>query len=308
MREVQPVAYEPAQRDAVRTLMETVWGRSAPPEEFDWWFERNPAGPRLISLVLDDGRVAGASAMSFFRMHLNGEEREVAFALDAATHPDYRGRGLWSVLELHNEDLSAREGAPAALGFTNPVAGPILVGKLGWRDLAQLRLWARPTIVPGGGRGVVPLGRFGPETDALYAEQRDGWGNHLVRTAEHLNWRYVDAARPYQRFAVRRRGRLAGYAVLTEKEYAGRRVGAVADLVGSPGARRALLARCARAARGVPALVALVSPAERRTFLASGFVPTHKTIRFIGKPLEDGIELPAERGAWHFTLGDTDIF
>jgi GNAT superfamily N-acetyltransferase len=309
----RPAAYEPSQRDAVRGLMEEVWGESASSEDFDWWHERNPTGRRLISLVLDDGRVAGASAMSFLRMRLNGEEHDVAFALDAATHPDYRGRGLWSVLELHNEQESAAAGAPAVLGFTNPVAGPILVGKLGWADLAALRLWARPQRLraaeagfrDGGGE---TLDRFGPEADALYRLVRGGWGNHVVRSTEYLNWRFVDSPRPYRILAARAGGELAGWAVVTHKRFQGRAVGAVADLVApEAGIARSLLRRAARAVQG-QALVALVSPAQRARYLAAGFVPTHRSIRFIGKPLADGVRLATGRAAWYFTLGDTDIF
>ena len=309
MTSLDPVAYEPAWRERVLALQREVWGASASAEEFEWWFERNPVGPRLISVVPDDGRAAGVSGMSFFRMVLDGEQADVAFALDAATHADYRGRGLWSRLELRNEELSAQAGAPAVLGFTNPVAGPILVGKLGWRDLASLRLWARPLLLPARAeRGVVPLERFDGETDELYARLSSSWGNHLVRRAEFLNWRYVDSPRGYRCFAARTGGRLEGYAVLTQKAYAGRTVGVVADLAGSAPACRALLRRCAREAEGVRLLVALVSPWQRRTFVASGFLPTHKAIRFIGKPLREGVTLSAGREAWHFTLGDMDIF
>jgi hypothetical protein len=306
---LEPEAYEPEWRDRVLELQRDVWGRSASPDEFDWWFERNPAGPRLISLVRDDGRVAGVSGMSFFRMMLNGDEADVVFALDAATHPDYRGRGLWSKLELRNEKVSAAAGAVAALGFTNPLAGPILVGKLGWRDLARLRVWARPLVGRARqGGGTEPLGHFDAEADALYERERRRFANHLMRSAEFLNWRYVESPRGYRCFAARSRGRLDGYAVLARKNHEGRTVGVVADLVGSPRACRRLLGRCAREARGVRALVALVSPWQRSTFLAAGFVPTQKSIRFIGKPLRPGVALPTGRDAWHFTLGDMDIF
>jgi hypothetical protein len=55
--------------------------------------------------------------------------------------------------------------------------------------------------------------------------------------------------------------------------------------------------------------VALVNPGEERRFLAAGFVPTPRTIRFIGKRLSDGApELPKRRDAWSFTLGDLDFF
>jgi GNAT superfamily N-acetyltransferase len=309
----EPVAYEPSQRDAVRGLMAEVWGESATAADFEWWYERNPTGPQVLSLVVDDGRVAGASGMSHFRMRLGGEERTIAFALDAATHPDYRGRGLWSILERHNEDACAQAGAAAVLGFTNPVAGPILVGKLGWRDLARLRLWARPLSLrateselrDGGGE---TLDRFDDEAEDVYRRASSDWAAHLVRSADYLNWRFAESPRPYRILAERRGGRLEGWVVVTHKRFQGRAVGAVADLVAvDGGAARSLLRRAARSVRG-QALVALVNRPDRASFLAAGFVPSHKTIRFIGKPLAEGVELPAERNAWHLALGDADIF
>ena len=55
--------------------------------------------------------------------------------------------------------------------------------------------------------------------------------------------------------------------------------------------------------------VAMVNPGEERRFLAHGFVPTPRTIRFIGKRIsDDAPPLPKTRDAWHFTLGDLDFF
>jgi hypothetical protein len=55
--------------------------------------------------------------------------------------------------------------------------------------------------------------------------------------------------------------------------------------------------------------VAMVNPGEERTYLAAGFMPTPRTIRFIGKRLSDEApQLPKERRAWHLTLGDLDFF
>jgi hypothetical protein len=53
----------------------------------------------------------------------------------------------------------------------------------------------------------------------------------------------------------------------------------------------------------------MVSPGEERSYLAAGFVPTPRKIRFIGKRLTaDAPALPHERGAWRLTLGDMDFF
>ena len=66
-----------------------------------------------------------------------------------------------------------------------------------------------------------------------------------------------------------------------------------------------------RAAAAVDAnlAVALVNHGEASSFLAAGFVPTPRTIRFIGKRLtDDAPELPRRRDAWRFSLGDLDFF
>ncbi len=59
---------------------------------------------------------------------------------------------------------------------------------------------------------------------------------------------------------------------------------------------------------GSDVVIAFVNRGEERTYLATGFVPTPESIRFIGKPLADEVELPARRDAWRFTLGDLDFF
>ena len=302
------IVVEAAGRDEFLALMQETYGSAMSAAEFDWWFERNPTGPRLISLVESDGRVACASAMSFLPMRLGGSATPVAFAVHAATHPDFRGQGIWPRLELHNEEEAARE-APIVLGFTNPVAGPILVGKLGWRDLARLRIWAAPLRPAGRARGVAELERFGSDTDAVYERLAGFWPAHVVRRSEHLNWRFVDSERSYRRFAAVRGGAVVGWAAVGTATYGGRRVAVVADLVSpSFGVTRSLLAACKRASSGVQAIVALVSRGERAAFASSLFVPTHKSIRFIGKRLHDDAPLPEGRDAWRFTLGDLDIF
>ena len=89
--------------------------------------------------------------------------------------------------------------------------------------------------------------------------------------------------------------------------------GFLADLVVEPAGSnevRALLARAVEEVRGgADALVLLPPPgrSERRALMASGFAPTNKKLRFIGKVLRDGASLD-ETSSWHFTLGDFDFF
>ena len=45
---------EPARRDEFLALMQETYGAAMSPAEFDWWFDRNPAGPRILNEARDD--------------------------------------------------------------------------------------------------------------------------------------------------------------------------------------------------------------------------------------------------------------
>ncbi len=282
---------EPAGRDGFLALMHETYGEAMSSAEFDWWFDRNPAGPRILTEARDDdGTALGALAMSCARM----SQGLAAFAVHAVTTPASRGRGVFSTLELHNEQEAARAGAFWALGFTNPMAGPILVGKLGWEDVTSLRIWVRPKRLRKRVQGSLRQTGVGVFTDRVAYD-----AHHVVRDAGYLNWRYADSPRSYLR--VEDGG---GWAVVTHAVWHGYSSAVVCEAVGGP----KLLRRCVQAVDADLA-VAMVNPGEERTYLAAGFAPTPRTIRFIGKRLtDDAPELPKRRDAWHFTLGDLDFF
>lgn len=269
-----------AARDEFLALMQETYGSAMAPAEFDWWFDRNPAGPRVLNAAReDDGTALGVLSMHYARMDTGLN----AFAVHAVTTPAARGRGVFSALELHNEQEAAAAGAQWALGFTNPLAGPILVGKLGWEDVTQLRIWVRP-------KGVRKDGRV--RETAVEPRARPLPAHHVVRDEAYLRWRYADSPRLYAQH---------GDAVVTYANWHGFASAVVCEHGRNLG----------RALRQVDAqlAVAMVNPGEERSFLLRGFVPTPRTIRFIGKRLTaDAPPLPKRRDAWHFTLGDLDFF
>ena len=277
---------EPAGRDEFLALMTETYGAAMSGAEFDWWFDRNPAGPRILNVARDDdGTPLGALAMSLARFD-NGL---AAFAVHAVTTPAARGRGVFSTLELHNEQQAAAAGATWALGFTNPMAGPILVGKLGWEDVASLRVWVRPKRL----RRRLQGGLVGND-GKVAARPRSLTGHHIVRDEAYLEWRYACSPRAYAS---------AGGVVVTYARWHGFSSAVVCETGTGRELRRAV--RAVDADVGV----ALVNPGEERTYIAAGFVPSPRTIRFIGKRLtDDAPPLPHDRRAWSFSLGDLDFF
>jgi hypothetical protein len=283
-------SYEPADREAYLGLLREAWGeRTMTGAEFDWWFGGNPAGS-LMSVARMDGRVVGAAAHSLVRMIVDGEERTASFSVHATTHPSARGLGIFPGLERKHELEAAERGVAIAFVFANELTAPIFLGRLGWTAIGRLRVWGRPLLAQA--RGPASDERFDDPGDAA-----TGWPNHVVRTAEHLNWRFADSPKGY---SIVRSG--AGYAVVGHTRYRGIETAVLADLVGGS---RELLRRAVSIATG-RLMIALPALEQRSTFLSLGFLPAPYTLNFLGKTLAGSLN-PDPR-AWRLTLGDTDFF
>jgi hypothetical protein len=299
---IETLAYEPARRSEVFELLERVRGYPTDAREFDWWFDGNPVGPRTIALAQEDGRLAGVLGASFYRAIVRGRETLAALPLWAVTDEAFRGRGIFQRLNGEVERVAREAGATVELGFTNRMAGPIYIAKLGWLDVHRLRVWAKVTVPRRGTVTRADSTPFALPAESAYRAVASRWPSHFVRDAAYLEWRYVDSPRNYTLLQSRN-----GYVVVGRKQLRGIEAAYVADLVApTRGETLWLLRRATRAARGARVLLALVPPGQLAAYAAFGFVPTPMTIRLIGHALEGNI--PVGPGAWHFTLGDTDFF
>jgi GNAT superfamily N-acetyltransferase len=283
------VDYEPDHRDDYLRLLRDAWGEgSMSGEEFDWWFDGNPAGS-LRSVAVMDGRVFGVAAHSLYRMVLDGEEQTASFSVHATTDPAARGRGIFAELERKHEREAEERGVACVLAFASAPTAPLFLGPLGWTEIGKLRIWARPVSKRVSGEAVATLD---VEGDAAAS-----WPNHVIRDEKYLRWRYLDSPRGYEAVTS-----AAGYGVVwPAKRHKGRTIAVVADLVGA----RELLRDAARRAR-TQLLFALPAPEQRGAFLAAGFLPTPQTLNFMGKALAG--KLNTDPSAWRVTLGDTDFF
>jgi GNAT superfamily N-acetyltransferase len=325
----QTIRYTPEHRGALVALLAQVGTTQLSDEEFAWWFERNPAGEGIVSLAVDEGEVVGVAAMSFFRTRLNGVETRLAIPVNVATDPRYRGQGVFSTLERENEGGGSHRCA-AHGDLPNGASYLIFMSRLGG---STSRLTLGETLRAGrgqyasAGRGAGGLRARDECRDRFTGSvrpssvRRDLTGSVAALrrgTAPFRRdagtWRYLDSPRDYRCFAAYREGALEGVAVVGHTFKHGVSAGFLADLVVAPGGRnelRALLGRAVDEVRGgADALVLLPPPGRsvRRALVASGFAPTNKRLRFIGKTLRDDARLDERGATWHFTLGDFDFF
>jgi GNAT superfamily N-acetyltransferase len=290
------VICEPARRDDYLALLREAYGDAALTEaELAWWLDANPVEPHLSSEARDaDGTPLGVLSMSCVRM----SGALGAFVVHGVTAPAARGRGVYTELERRNEAEVAAGGADWGLCFTNARTIGIF-RRLGWTELPPLRLWARlrrPTRRGCGGFRVEPsCPPFEPRHERSFASA------HVLRTAEHLTWRYSASPRAYHRVEAG-----GGWAVVYHRVWHGFSIAAICEAAGPD-----LSASVRAAVRAVDSELALavVNPGEERAYLAAGFLPTTATMPLVARRLrEQAPPLPTARRDWRLTLGDMDFF
>ena len=313
MSAVDVVPYDPSRRAELVELMATVWDDPEAGEHVEWWFDESPVAPGVILFAEVEGQLAGTLGMSYVPMSLGGRRQVVAMPVRGVSLPQFRGLGIFSTLELANEETSVGKGARVALTIPNPRSHSIFL-RLGWRPLRIQRVWVRPLrlragpqrpSVPGPrayGRIVVePVERFGDEAEAAWRRAAPLYGDHVVGDAAYLNWRYVDAPHDYRRFQAGEEG----YAVVRRMRERGLETGMVCTVVAATAeATEALLLRIAEEMRGAQVLAALRPPLHARAWLAAGFFPTPRTMTTLGKALVEGEPLPVEPV---YQFGDHDF-
>lgn len=326
--------------------MTLVQGHETSEAEFVWWFERNPTKYVNIYLAEWAGRVIGVSSTAPFRVSGDGEEHLVPFSINVLTHPDHRGQGIFSALELANEEDAVRNGCPLMLSFPNALSTPIFMNRLGWSrgrapafmlkvlnpaPLLRAALDVTPPEWLGGpARSVLrralreasstalqPIDEFDCNFDRLWEQERGRrrWG--LVKDSAYLSWRFLEApSGRYRCWRILDGRELAGYLVTGTVVKKGLRLGFIADLV--PPATDGVLAAALGVAdawfarQDVDAILAF-APAgtvAKFQYLRFAYLPTPKRLNFIYKILDTRFSaIPfAERSLWDFNLGDLDFF
>ncbi len=276
------VEYDPSRRADVAALMGRVWG--TPPEESElaWFYEQNPVRPASVLLAEKDGRTVATVAIAFVRVALTGGPLEVGMPLRVATDPAYQGQGIFGRLQAENEERVGALGVRLLLTVPNAASTPVFVGRLGWRPLPPLRVWARPRrVLRGSPRRSRRVERF---ADAA-APSPPGVG--VLRDSSWLNWRFARSPGRYRLLQGE------GYAVTGRRG----RVGLIACVAGD------LLGDACRCAEG-RLLVAAPPPWRLGAYARAGYLPTPRTFTVLGKALHAEQVIPARA---HFELGDLDF-
>ncbi len=254
-------------------------------DEFDWWFDGNPAGS--LRSVARPGRSRRRRRRALVSAAWCSTARSGRRASPCTRRRTRRRAGAASSSSSSGSTSGRRPSAasPACSRSRARRRRRSSSGPLGWTEIGRLRVWARPAW------------RSVASDRTAYTAGIDGRrGCRAGRitssaTREYLSWRYVDSPRGYElvRDARRLRRRLAGQAAQGTDDLGGRR-SRWPDRSAAPrrdsGRGRGSCSRCRRPSSG-----------GRSWPRAS--CPTPQTLHFMGKALAGRLNTDPARLALH---------
>ena len=296
---------QPAILDLMHTALGERPGLRRSQELFAWKHFDNPFGRSLMLVAEDDEGIVGFRA--FMRWELDtpdGERLRCVRAVDTATHPRARRRGVFRTLTNEAVVAAGTEGVDLIFNTPNPRSGAGYV-TMGWREVGRIGALIRPRL-----RGWLStsteIARLegGSLWDDRRISDRRPQGLRTPRTKEYLTWRYK--AHPTAGYRVIETETAA--AVLRLNTRRGRRELVVSDLFGNGAA--AVLRRVASDTdaayligwfgRGSP---------ERSAALRAGMLPIPRltTLTLFCRPLRDLDFDVHDLGRWDLTFGDLEL-
>lgn len=306
---------------------------SGRPQYWRWKHIANPFGTSPCLVAELKGRIVGVRA--FLRWTWRSGSREVRSvrAVDTATHPEWRGQGIFSQLTKRLVEQVRHEGVSFVYNTPNALSMPGYL-KLGWSLVTRVPLWVRPLRFSGLLRGALGTGPVQPPTfrgmdrvgsvlddprlpafllDVASSERDDRY--QTVRTAGYLRWRYAEIPRLsyWARFDVAEG--VGALVIARGKIRGGFREVTISDLLVTPTSKgvrvgRALVSNLLRevdadyvaacAARGTP---------ERRVLSGTGFLPVpHCGPNLIARDLNAARLDPSRWVNWRCSVGDLELF
>ena len=181
MFDIQPIA--PSGKNIAETarFLRLVWpkARHITAAYLDWEYNRNPCGPAFGFNAFRKGEMVAHCAVQPLEARLHGEVRRGVLSLNAATHPDARGQGLYFDLAQRTYAAAAEVGFEFGVAVTNHSSTGGFVKHVGFECLGPLDVRV--------GLGLPPR-----RANSRIPEFEKHW------TAEMLAWRLANPSVSYR--------------------------------------------------------------------------------------------------------------
>ena len=280
------------------------------PELFAWKHINNPFGRSIMLVAVDGSTIAGFRA--FMRWELirpAGAVLRCVRAVDTATHPDYRRRGIFRHLTMAALEAATDDGVDMVFNTPNPRSGAGYL-TMGWSEVGVIRPLASPArgllrkvedagSAPRPDDFVKDPADVGPRT----ATDRDPRGLRTPRTEDYHRWRFNE--HPTARYVQTDVGDAVAISRLAYR--GSRRELLISELYGKGMGKAVRKARWNARSSYVGAFFSKGSP-EKTAVARSGFVPVPgATMTLMCRPLRPIGEAVTELDSWDLSLSDLEL-
>jgi hypothetical protein len=188
--------YAPNDEKKILELFRLSFRKELSLDYWNWRFRDNPTKKLMIKLMWDGDTLAGHYAVSPVEMVIDGEVKLTALSMTTMTHPDYAGRGIFSMLaeELY-KDIATSHMVSLVWGFPNTNSHYGFIKNLKWKDLSLvstfcLRLQKFKTTSE---KNTISVKTHFEKAHADTAQTfMENFTVKSRRSLKYLNWRYTN--------------------------------------------------------------------------------------------------------------------
>lgn len=276
------------------------------PELFRWKHFDNPFGRSIAIVAEEGGRIVGLRTFMRWRLSTpQSEMLEAIRAVDTATHPDHRRKGIFARLTEEAVEIARHEGVDMIFNTPNEKSRPGYL-KMGWREVGPIGALVRPSPKMLGGSTEADPDEYLHETvpaDTAGLADRPARGLRTPRSEDYLRWRFNDhpSARYFQA------GEGPNRAILRPNLRNSRRELVLVDLFGDPGQGAAAAIRSVNRAY-LAGWFSAGSP-ERRAVVRRGFLPVPglRALTLVMRPLRELPESYWSLDSWDTAVSDFEL-
>ena len=272
---------------------------------FAWKHLDNPFGPSLMLVAEDgDGLMGFRALMRWELSTADGNRLRCMRAVDTATHPRARRRGVFTRLTKAAVQTARDEGVDLIFNTPNPRSGAGYL-KMGWTKVGPIGVLVRP-LLGGSWRKTesLPTTTSGDAWDDRAVTHREPTGLRTPRTAEYLRWRF--GRHPSAQYQVV--GDSNCTLIVRSNLRNGRGEVVVSEMFGTESRRLLRMVGRATNAAYMVGWFSAGSP-ERAAALRSGLVPVPgiRALTLFARPLRALTTDVSDLGGWDISLGDLEL-
>lgn len=199
--------------EIVKVLKASLGEADLPLSEEIWNFKhvQNPFGKSIALLAVEEDTIIGVRAFMRWEWNLEGKNFHVYRAVDTATHPEHRGKGIFKKLTLKAVEIARENGDDFIFNTPNDQSRPGYL-KMGWQTAGKIKVGLAPSW-----NSFLELKKNVQEysisknlSPELAQKLCNVWNNRLnsssrmftPKTPDYLHWRYeINPLQKYEVFA-----------------------------------------------------------------------------------------------------------